>query len=131
LKQKLFRSIFWTGYLLVFVTSFIPLAGSLSKIKIGPESFKVHLDQLLHFVVYFLIGIFYLIGQQKGIYLFKLNPLRKFILLILLLATITEIVQLWVPERAFNVYDLVSNLAGVIIGTVIIKVAQRSVKLEE
>ncbi len=38
----------------------------------------------------------------------------KFILLILFLAIITELVQLWIPARKFNVFDLLSNVAGLV-----------------
>ena len=31
-------------------------------------------------------------------------------------------VQIWVPERAFNVMDWVANVAGVFLGTTIIKI---------
>jgi hypothetical protein len=35
---------------------------------------------------------------------------------VLLLATITEVVQLWVPARAFNPFVLVANVAGLAAG---------------
>jgi VanZ family protein len=123
--QKLYRYLFWIGYFAVFIFAFIPIAGSLSKVKLGPESFHIRLDQLLHFVVYFLICMYYLAGQQRGFSLFSENPLTKFILLLLLLAIVTELAQLWVPERAFNVFDMVANVGGVIIGLGVIKMPQR------
>jgi len=116
LLQKLYRYLFWIGYLAVLITSFIPVKGSLNKITLGPESFRIRLDHLLHFAGYFLICMYYLAGQKKGLSLFTANPLTKFILLLLFLAIVTELVQLWVPERAFNVWDLVSNVAGVVVG---------------
>lgn len=97
-----------------------PCTGGLDKIKLGPESFHIRLDHLLHLLVYFLISMFYLFGIRKGITLFERHSLKKFILLILLLAIVTEVVQLWVPQRTFNVFDLVSNFAGVVIGVVLI-----------
>jgi VanZ family protein len=69
--------------------------------------------------------MYFLFGQRKGITLFEKNSIQKFIVLILLLATVTEIVQLWVPERTFNVFDLASNLAGLGIGVGVIVLAQR------
>jgi len=116
LLQKLYRYIFWIGYLAVLITAFIPVAGDFSRIEIGPEVFKIRLDFLLHFAAYFLICMYYLAGQKKGLFLFTANPLTKFVLLVLFLAIAAELVQLWVPERAFNVFDLVSNVGGVIAG---------------
>jgi VanZ family protein len=123
-RNKLYRSIFWTGYLAVLITTFIPVAGELNKISIGPESFHIRLDHLLHLLVYFLICMYYLLGICKGITLFRREPLLKFILLIVLLAIITEVVQLWIPDRAFNVFDMISNVAGLIAGMGVIKMVQ-------
>lgn len=69
--------------------------------------------------------MYYLFGISKGITLFDRNSLSKFLLPTLLLATVTEVIQLWVPERAFNVFDLISNVAGVGLGFVVIKMVQR------
>jgi VanZ family protein len=124
-QQGLYRSIFWIGYSAVLITTFIPIAGELNKINIGPDAFHIRLDHLLHLLVYFLICIYYLFGQRRRLVLFNKNNLLKFVLVILFLATITEIFQLWVPERAFNVYDMVSNVAGLAIGVGVIFWAQR------
>ena len=69
--------------------------------------------------------MYYLFGIRSGFTLFEKKSLLKFILLVLFLGIITEVVQLWVPERAFNVFDLVSNVAGVIAGVGVIRMAQR------
>ena len=121
MSHKVYKSIFWIGYLAVLITTFIPVAGELNKTHIGPESFNIRLDHLLHLLVYFLICMYYLFGIRNRFDLFEKNSFLKFILLILLLAIITEVVQLWVPERAFNVFDLISNAAGVGLGVFIIK----------
>jgi len=128
MPQKLYKSLFWTGYLAVLVFAFLPIAGDISKIKIGPPSFKMQLDQLLHFVVYFLICMYYLFGKRMGFQLFRSNPQLKFVLAILLLATVTEFVQIWVPERSFNVFDWVANVSGIVVGVGVIsrRLARRS-----
>jgi glycopeptide antibiotics resistance protein len=69
--------------------------------------------------------MYYLFGLRKGFALFEKNSLLKFVLTILFLATITEIIQLWVPMRSFNVFDLVSNVVGMIIGVGVVKMVQR------
>jgi VanZ family protein len=121
---KVYRTLFWAGYLSVLATTFIPIIGSLNEINIGPESVHIRLDHLLHIAVYFLICIYFLAGIKIKLSLFNKNPLIKFILLVLFLAIITELVQLWVPERAFNVFDLLSNIAGLVAGVGVIRMAQ-------
>lgn len=122
---KAYRVIFWTGYLAVLITTFIPVAGELNKTHIGPESFNIRLDHLLHLLVYFLICMYYLFGICKGFTLFEKNELLNFVLFTLILAIITEVVQIWVPERGFNVFDLISNIAGIGFGILIIMLVAR------
>jgi VanZ family protein len=124
-KDKVYKYTFWVGYFAVLIASFLSIKGGLSKIYIGPVSIHMRLDHLLHLFVYFLICLYFLFGQYKALILFKTNSLLKFTFLITILGTITELVQLWVPERTFNVFDLVSNMAGVIIGLAVIKMMQR------
>jgi VanZ family protein len=125
LNQKLYRYVFWTGYFAVLITTFIPVAGELNKINIGPEAFHIRLDHLLHLSVYFMICMYYLFGILNGFTLFEKNSFLRFLLLVLFLGIVTELVQLWVPERAFNVFDLVSNMAGVMVGVGVVRMVQR------
>jgi hypothetical protein len=128
LIQKLYRYIFWTGYIAILITAFIAIPGDLSKIKLGRGIFEIRLDHLLHFTVYFLIAVYYLIGQWKGLLLFDKSPLWKFTVATLLLATISEVVQLWVPARSFNVMDWVANVAGMLIGLKVIRIKGSKIK---
>lgn len=119
INERNYKLVFAVGYAAVLAVTFMPLFGSLSSIKVGPEAFHIRLDFLLHFVVYSLIGIYYLIGNKFGFHLFTQRPLLKYFGLVLLLAVVTEIFQLWVPSRAFNIFDLISNVAGTVLGAVI------------
>lgn len=69
--------------------------------------------------------MYYLAGIKIKLSLFSSDPLKKLIISILFLAIITEFFQLWVPDRAFNVFDMISNVAGVMFGVIIIKLTQR------
>jgi VanZ family protein len=120
--QKLYKYNFWFGYACVLIASFLPIAGELNKIRVGKGIFEIRLDHLLHLSAYFLICMYYLIGKRMGLMLFKKKSFTKFILLIILLATVTEVVQLWVPARAFNFFDWVANMAGAVVGMALIAV---------
>ncbi|MCE5348281.1 MAG: VanZ family protein [Bacteroidales bacterium] len=45
-----------------------------------------------------------------------LAPSQKFFLLMVLLATVSEVVQLWFPSRSFNIMDWLSNMTGLGLG---------------
>jgi VanZ family protein len=123
--QKLYRTVFWSGYTAVLITSLITISGNINRVKVGYGNATIRLDHLLHLVVYFLICIYYLAGLRKGLALFLNNALLKFIIVILLLATATEVVQLWVPARTFNPVDWLSNVAGIVLGLVAIWTGRR------
>jgi|BioPla2DNA2_1021312.scaffolds.fasta_scaffold13883_4 VanZ family protein len=119
--DKIYKYVFVIGYLGIFVLSFVPVFGNLSSTKIGPESFKIRLDFFLHFMVYLSICLYYLIGRKLGYNLFNKHSFAKFIVLVLFLAIFTEVIQLCIPSRTFNLVDLVSNLIAVFFGIVLIR----------
>jgi VanZ family protein len=131
LFQKYFKAIFWFGYTVTLLVAFLPLAGDLSKTKVNALVFEIRLDHLLHFAAYLLICLYYLAGKFLGYRLFKSKPLLKFLLAVLLLATVTEVVQLWVPARAFNPFDLVANVGGLAAGVGLILLGGRRLRSQE
>jgi hypothetical protein len=124
-KQSIYRSVFWLGYALVFAVAFVPLKADLHKIIITVVSFKLHFDQVLHLVVYFLICLYFPAGQYFGFTLFNENSFRKFLIVILVLALVTETIQLVLPYRTFNLFDVGANLVGIIGGLVVIKLIKK------
>jgi VanZ family protein len=120
LIEKVYKFVFWIGYFIVLITAFLPITGELNKIYLGSVSLHIRLDHFLHFIVYFLICMYYCIGLVKGLSLFTSGTLLKFIVSVISLATVTEVVQIWVPERAFNPMDWVANVAGIFIGVIVI-----------
>ena len=103
----------------MLIASFITLKNDLHKITFDVISFKFHLDQVLHTVVYFLICMYFLAGNHFGLTLFKDNSIKWFLLVVLFLATFTEVIQLFVPSRAFNVFDMLANVIGVGVGLMV------------
>ena len=129
MKQKIYRFIFWMGYILVFVAAFVPIKINFHDITFGVVSVKFHLDQILHAVVYFLICMYFLTGEYLGLKLFKDNSFRKYLLVVLVLATVTEVVQLTMPSRAFNVFDMIANFVGIGVGIIVISLVYRKKRL--
>jgi VanZ family protein len=114
---KLFyRIIFWSGYGLILLTSLLKIGGNLDKVHINLGAFELRLDHLLHIAVYFVLTMYYTTGQYFGLVLFKKHAMLKFFFLLILLGTITEFVQIWVPYRAFSLADWTSNMLGILVG---------------
>ena len=121
MSQKLFRYIFWTGYLAVLIIAFLPLSINVDKIKFGPDVFEIRLDHMLHFGAYFFISMYYLYGRIKGFSIFRTDSIFSFLSITVFLAVITELAQIWVPVRSFNVFDGVANLAGLLAGMIVLR----------
>jgi VanZ family protein len=59
-----------------------------------------------------------------GYVLFKKQPLMKLSLLLFLHAAVSELVQLWVPGRTFNLIDLFADMTGIAAGLIIVKIIE-------
>ena len=119
--KKLYKLLFWSGYSAVLITSVLKINMSLDKVHVNLLAFELRLDHLLHLSAYFLICMYILAGEIKDLKLFETHGPRKFIVATLLLATFTEFIQLWIPTRAFNLFDWLANLAGIGLGVIIIQ----------
>src|SRR5512133_178705 len=107
--NRLYKIIFWVGYAAMLVMAMMPVGAELSKHEVGSA---IRLDYFLHALVYFAICIYFLVGWKKRILLFEKKPLLKFIIVMVILASVTDVVQLAVPSRTFNPLDWVANLVG-------------------
>lgn len=81
--------------------------------KIVISGIRIHTDYFTHVLLFVVIVI--VIDLLRV----KLNPTLVF-LAMLCAAVIAEMVQLYIPKRTFNYWDLVSNIAGVIIGEILV-----------
>ncbi len=131
LSQKLYKLIFWAGYATTLIIAILPIAGDLTKIRFGYGIFNIRLDHLLHLSAYFLICMYYLWGQHRGLILFRNYSLRYFVIVTVILATVTEFVQIFVPARAFNVLDWVANVSGIAVGVIVIKIVEGRSKIQD
>lgn len=128
-NEKIYRLIFWSGYLMVIIAAFVPIKKDLHTITFDVISCKAHMDQILHSLIYFLICLYFIIGQISDMKLFKVNTLTKFILVTMILATISEAVQLFIPTRVFNFFDWIANIIGIIIGIELMQLLRIRIKL--
>ena len=101
IKQKYLKALFWLLIVSVLVLSCVP--GS------APAVLKiVNLDKVVHFSTFLLLST---------IFLFAYTFSKLFIataLLMTLFGLLIEVVQLYIPNRLFSIYDLVADILGVL-----------------
>lgn len=108
MKSRLQTVYFIVWFSLILIVSVIP-DHSPDTLKIN--IYELRLDYIKHFFVYLPLGFFLLSLQKKGIVLS--------LVLGILVISIPEIAQYYIPYRAFNPIDLLSNAVGLLAGIVI------------
>jgi len=111
--------LFWGWLIIVLTTNVIPLGNYINKIIHKPV-FKFRLDYLIHFCSFLIFIPLYFIEVKRGGPIFSKKPVLKYILIVGSSAILFESIQYFLPYRTFNPMDLISNLTGAIIGTIII-----------
>lgn len=105
---------FWAWLAILFVLNIIPLGESINKNLTG-NKFIFRMDYLIHLLSFLVFGWIYFSTRRRGLKIFKEHEFGKFAVIILVAAVLLETLQISLPYRTFNPWDLVSNLAGAII----------------
>lgn len=79
---------------------------------------SIHSDYFTHFLLFVTI-VFVVNGLRLKIRLIYLFPLM------LIVAAVAEFVQLYIPRRTFNYFDLLANVAGVLFGIVVLLILRK------
>ncbi len=122
MKRQL-QFIFLIYAILLFVASIFPIFGNFSEIKLG-WLFELQLDNLIHFCVFLSFYLLLIIISKNSKTTVTAYNLSIIFIIMQSLAVTTEIVQLFLSYRTFNIIDLISNISGIIAGTVIYWVYQ-------
>lgn len=104
----------WTVFIIVF--SSIP---SLPTLRIHTQGSEIRLDYLIHVIEYgILCGLAFLTFSNDG---YKPGAKRVLITMtcLVLFSAADEFHQKFIPGRTFNIIDLVSNVAGIILATAV------------
>lgn len=113
------KKLFWYWLIILLVINVIPLGNDIHQIIHKPV-FKFRLDYLIHFISFLIFIPLCFIDIRRGGPIFSKKPVLKYLLIIGGAAVIFELIQYLLPYRTFNPMDLISNLTGSIIGTIII-----------
>jgi VanZ family protein len=108
---------FWIWLVALLFLTFYPRLPT-AKIEIGEDIFR--LDYIGHFIFYAILITLFLLWRSdaefktsKRIFIFSLVAGLAF-------ASLTEISQLFIPERTFNPLDLIYNCLGIVAGLLFI-----------
>lgn len=114
------KKLFWYWLIILLVINVIPLGNDLNTVIHKPSVFKFRLDYLIHFCSFLIFIPLYFIEVRRGGPIFSKKPVLKYIFIVGSSAILFESIQYFLPYRTFNPMDLISNLTGAIIGTIII-----------
>lgn len=104
-----FQFIFFMAWFsLILILSIIP-DNSPDTLKI--DLYELSLDYLKHFFVYLPLGFSFMC--------IKRNATILNILLVLLVVSLPEVLQYFIPYRTYNPFDLLANFIGTITGIVL------------
>jgi VanZ family protein len=122
------KKLFWYWLIILLVINVIPLGNDLNTVIHKPSVFKFRLDYLIHFCSFLIFIPLYFIEVRRGGPIFSKKPVLKYIFIVGSSAILFESIQYFLPYRTFNPMDLISNLTGTIIGTIIISFFISSLK---
>ena len=115
INKNAFRILFWLSLAIISIASIIPQFFP-QRVKISPD-FSFRLDYVLHFLIYFFLASFLTIWK------FSKDKKCQLILFItifgIIVSSIFEIIQYFLPSRTFNPYDMLCNFSGFIIGLIL------------
>ncbi len=112
INKNIFRILFWISLAVITIASIVPKFFP-QHVTITPE-FSFRLDYVLHFLSYFFLALF--LTSWK----FAKNNIFRLILIVIIfgmvISSIFEFIQYFLPNRTFNPYDMLCNFSGFIIG---------------
>ena len=114
-KNRILNYVFWFWFIMVIILSILP-ATPKSRINLWGLDFRM--DYVEHLVVYFMLGLLY-VNRKKSLVNETIPIKVLYILIWMIFAIVTELVQKFVAGRSFNPNDMFYNVIGIILGLVI------------
>ena len=116
-KKSCFKWIFIILFFSVTIIAFLPR--NEAHPYYIPLNADMRLDYYIHFLFYLVLTVLFMKWQQLE------GRSQRWLNIIVVIfgsvyASLNEIVQLFVPTRAFNPLDILSNISGVIIGLIFV-----------
>lgn len=114
-----------------FLIIFYPMVILLIIIMLLDPSEKAFaLDKLTHFGAFSVLTyvVYFVLSYQGKIVFLKVHRTAITILIALSIGASIEIIQLYMPNRSTNIYDMMANLCGILFTLLIIKHSPNRIK---
>ena len=124
-SKRILRILFFLYCIALILLAILPINGESSALN-DTYIVNIRLDYFVHmlsflpflpFALYVLSETFHIKGIAQKIFVF--------IIIGILFAITTEVIQLYLPYRTFNINDLIANTLGIILGLPIILLIKR------
>ena len=114
------KFVFYISVIFLIIVSLFPgsvlgyiFYGDISAIPSNTFSLETTLNHFLSYIFVSVLGLFIYIENKN---------FGKIFFLLLFLSIILEFLQLYIPNRSFQISDLFANIIGVFVGYVMIKI---------
>jgi len=114
-SRFIFRTLFWISLATISIASILPQFFP-QYVNISPD-FSFRLDYMLHFLSYFFLASFLMVWKFSNDKKYKL--IFFITICVIIISSIFEIIQYFLPSRTFNPYDMLCNFSGFIIGLIL------------
>ena len=121
------RAYLFSMFLIIFYPMVLLLVISM---LLDPAEKAFALDKLSHFAAFSVLNyfIYFILTYQDKIWFFKKHRTVLTIIFGLLVGASIEIVQLYMPSRSTNIFDMMANLCGILFTIFIIKHSPKRIK---
>lgn len=116
----LIRKFFWFWLLAIFIINAIPLGNEVHQSLSGSSLWGFRFDYLAHLAMMLIFTIIWVMGKNRNVNWFASYETLKYIIVVVAAGIGLELIQLALPWRAFNPMDMLSNLIGAGLATLII-----------
>ena len=111
-KFNYFRLLFRLWAVLIFILSIIPYQNKLTE---STRERWIRADYVEHLILFFILSFLFVFWKREKINYFN-SMFLLYLVFSLLFAVSMEFIQIFVPNRTFNVMDMLYNAAGIILG---------------
>jgi len=119
------KFLFFAWYLLIIIVSSIPHLPT-PKIKVFDST--VRLDYFIHFLEYFILSILFMLWRISKNSNLKSRMLLLYGVIGMGAAFLGELYQKLIPERTFNLVDVIYNFLGFTVGILFICLINKAVR---